>query len=131
MLARRPTQLPIRQPRSACGVNWGPPIEVKSAESWRYQWHEEILKRWDLTARSEIAVAGVLMHEYRVEKGFAEIGRARIARQAGCTRSVACEAITRLRERGLIAVTNAGQRKPDGSLAIYRYRLIYASRGVP
>ncbi len=130
MLARRPTQLPTRRQRATSDINWGPPIEFKNAEWWRYQWHEEVLKRWDL-ARSEIAVAGVLMHEYRMERGFAEIGLARLAKQAGCSRSIAWTAIKTLRAKGLIAVKNAGQRKPDGSLAIARYSLIYVSRGVP
>jgi hypothetical protein len=102
---------------------------VKSADGWRFQWHEEILKRWDL-ARSEIAVAGVLMHRYEAVKGFAEIGLDQLAKRSGCARSTVSKATRTLRTKGLVAVTNEGQRKSDGSLATCRYRLIYRSRGV-
>jgi hypothetical protein len=70
------------------------------------------------------------MHAFRVDRGFAEIGLGTLARRAGCSRSVACMATRRLREKGLIAVVNEGERRPDGSLATCRYQLIYASRGV-
>lgn len=107
---------------------WGPPIEVKSAEHWRFQWHEEVLKRSDLP-RSSIAVAGVLMHRYRPERGYAEIGSANLAKQAGCWPSTAKKAIAQLEKLGLVVVINRGSRSPDGSLAPHQYRLTYISRG--
>lgn len=129
MLQRAPARAPPRRVKRQPPASWGSPIEVKNLEFWRYQWHEEILKRWDL-CRSEIAVAGVLMHEYRTDRGYAEIGLERLAAKAGCTRSIAFKATKRLRQKGLIAARNAGQRRPDASLATHRYGLIYASRGV-
>jgi hypothetical protein len=110
--------------------DWGPAIEIRSAASWRYQWHEEILKRWDLP-RSDLAVAGALMHCYREDKGFAEIGLGALAKRAGCSRSTAALATKRLRRKELIAVVNEGQRSKDGMCEICRYVLIYSSRGVP
>ena len=109
--------------------NWGAPIEIRSSESWRFQWHEEVLKRHDLR-RGPIAVAGVLMHTFDIRKGYAEIGYARLGQQAGCSRSTAASAIKKLGTAGLVRVLNRGQRLADGSLAPHRYDLIYVSRGV-
>src|SRR5437588_442766 len=122
-----------RQPpkrRAPAAADWGPPIVVKSAEAWRYQWHEEVLKRWDLKSRSLVAVAGVLMHAYRVDRGYAEIGLAQLAERAGCSRSTASAATMLLRRKGLIEVLNEGQRKPDLSLETCRFRLTYLDRDV-
>jgi hypothetical protein len=106
-----------------------PPIEVKSAESWRYQWHRAVLERRDLT-RSEIAVAGALMDAYRVERGFAEISLTTLAHHAGCSRRTAIRATQRLRDLGLIDPLNAGERKPGRlTMATHQYRLIYRDRG--
>jgi hypothetical protein len=107
-----------------------PPIEVKSADGWRFQWHRAVLERRDLT-RSEIAVAGILMHAYRVERHHAEIAIATLAKTLGCSRRTVISAVHRLRDLGLIAVANAGERihgRP--TMATHRYRLIYLDRGV-
>jgi hypothetical protein len=110
-----------------------PRIEVKSLEGWRFQWHEEILRRSDLS-RSEIAIAGVLMHAYRVDRGFAEIALTTLALRAGCSRRRAVAATKRLRSLGLIAVINEGERVRGRStcatMATHRYHLVYLSRGV-
>jgi hypothetical protein len=129
MLTRPSSRQPPRRLKIASECDWGPRIEIKSAEYWRFQWHEEILKRWDLS-RSEVAISGVLMHAYRTDRGFAEIGLNLIAMRAGCSRSTASKATMRLRSSGLIAIQNEHRRDSDGSLEIYRYRLIYKSRGI-
>lgn len=128
LTAARPRP-PRRQSRNPETADWGAAIKMKSAEWWRYQWHEEILKRSDLL-RSDLAVAGVLMHCYHLDKGFAEIGLGALAKRAGCSRSTASKATMRLRRKGLIAVPNEGRRKSDGSLEVCRFRLIYNSRGI-
>ena len=110
-------------------AEWVQPIEVKQAAHWRYQWHEEILKRWDLS-RSEIAVAGVLMHAFNSTLGYAEIGLNKMAARAGCSRAVASRATRRLRSLGLLAVLNENVRKPNRSLETCRYSLVYEARGV-
>jgi hypothetical protein len=110
-------------------AEWLQPIEIKQAAHWRYQWHEEILKRWDLS-RSQIAVAGVLMHAFNSTLGYAEIGLSKMAARAGCSRAVASRATHRLRSLGLLAVLNENVRKPNRSLETYRYSLIYETRGV-
>lgn len=108
---------------------WSTPYQVTNAEHWRHVWHEQILKRWDLS-RSDIAVAGVLMHAYNIERAHARIGLARIAVRAGCSRSMAQRATKNLQERGLVKIQNAGTRTKDGQLATHEYRLTYESRGV-
>jgi hypothetical protein len=128
MLSRTPRR-PPRRPVSSKGVDWGPVVDIKSAEAWRFQWHEEVLKRHDL-CRSDLAIAGVLMHCYRDQRGFAEIGLGSLAKRAGCSRSTASAATKRLRRLGLVAVENEGFRKLDGSREVCKYRLIYESRGV-
>jgi hypothetical protein len=105
------------------------PITIKSAAGWRYQWHEEILKRFDLS-RSEIAVAGVLMHHFHVGKGYAEIGLSALAKKAGCSRNRASIATQRLRSLGLLVVINEGVRRPGRALATCRYQLVYLARGI-
>jgi hypothetical protein len=110
-------------------AEWAQPIEIKQAAHWRYQWHEEVLKRWDLS-RSQIAVAGVLMHAFNPNLGFAEIGLSKLAARAGCSRAVASRATHRLRALGLLAVLNENVRKPSRSLETCRYSLVYEARGV-
>jgi hypothetical protein len=105
------------------------PIAVRSAQGWRYQWHEEILKRSDLS-RSEIAVAGALMHAFRSDRGYAEMGLRKLAENAGCSRSRAQLATQRLRALGLVVVVNERVRACGRQLATHRYRLVYLSRGV-
>jgi hypothetical protein len=106
------------------------PIEVKSAEGWRFQWHRAVLERADLS-RSEIAVAGVLMHAYRPDRAFAEIALTTLAKHAGCSRRTAATAIGRLRELGLIDVLNENVRiRGRPTMATHRYRLIYRDRGI-
>lgn len=85
------------------------PIEVKSPEGWRYQWHRLILQRGDLT-RSEIAVAGVLMHASDSVRQCAEIALTTLAKRAGCSRRAAVTVVLRLRDLGLIVAVNEGQR---------------------
>lgn len=105
-------------------------LTVKSLESWRYQWHEAILERHDLH-RSAIAVAGVLMHRYRGDRGYAEISYRELGKRAGCSTDTATKAIKSLLEKGLIEMVRNQYRavhtlnKPTN-----RYRLIYRSRGV-
>jgi hypothetical protein len=129
MLTAASPHPPKRLSRNPETADWGAAIETKSAESWRFQWHEEILKRWDLS-RAELAVAGVLMHCYRLDKGFAEIGLGALAKRAGCSRSTASKATMTLRRKGLIAVPNEVRRNSNGSLQVCRFRLIYWSRGI-
>jgi hypothetical protein len=106
------------------------PIEVKSSESWRYQWHRLMLERDDLT-RSEIAVCGALMHAFRIERGYAEIALSTLAAHAGCSRRSAITATQRLRDLGLIVAVNEGQRvRGQPTMATHRYRLTYRDRGV-
>jgi hypothetical protein len=106
------------------------PIEIKSAEGWRYQWHRLILERGDLT-RSEIAVAGVLMHAYDSVRQYAEIALTTLAKRAGCSRRAVVTAALRLRDLGLIVVVNEGQRNLGRpTMATHRYRLTYRDRGV-
>jgi hypothetical protein len=106
------------------------PIEIKSAEGWRFQWHRALLQRADLS-RSEIAAAGALMHAYRPDRGHAEIALTTLALHAGCTRRAAITAISRLRELGLIAVLNENVRvRGRLTMATHRYRLTYRDRGV-
>ena len=120
---------PRRRRRVSDEHNWGPPLEVKNADHWRFQWHEEVLKRFDLN-RSQIAVAGVLMHAYNPKKGYAEIGLTIIARRAGCSRDTANTAVWALQNNGLVNVTNRGALRPDGSRATNRYALTYVTRNV-
>ena len=106
------------------------PIEVKSIESWRYEWHRAVLERPDLP-RSEIAAAGALMHAYRSDRGYAEVALTTLARHAGCTRRAAITAVGRLRLLGLIEVINENQwARGRPTKATHRYRLIYRDRGV-
>jgi hypothetical protein len=106
-------------------------IEVKSSESWRYQWHRAVLERSDLT-RSEIAICGVLMHAYDSLRQHAEIALTTLALRAGCSRRAAVTAIQRLRDLRLIVAVNEGQRQRGRpTMATHRYRLIYPDRGVP
>lgn len=110
------------------------PIEIKSAEHWRFQWHEEILTRPDLS-RSEVAIAGVIMHRFRADRDYAEIGLTALAKAAGCSRDTARTAAKRMRGLGLLSVLNEGVRKPSkqgrpGELETSRYRPIYTTRGV-
>lgn len=105
------------------------PIEPKSAEHWRFQWHEEVLKRRDLL-RSEIAICGVLMHQYDVRRGIAEIGLAKLAARSGCSRATAANATQALRALGLIGVENEGVRTKKRTHETCRYRLIYRAVGV-
>jgi hypothetical protein len=114
--------------RAALG-GWGEPLVPRSLEHWRFQWHEEVLKRHDLK-RSPIAVAGALMHAFNPTKGYAELGFTTLAKRAGCCVNTAKAAIRKLEANGLVAVTNRGQRGADGSLQRHRYKLVYASRGV-
>jgi hypothetical protein len=104
------------------------PLELKSLEHWRFQWHEEILKRRDLS-RSEIAVAGVLMHKYRPDRGYAEISLGALARGAGCSRDRVRVATRQLREAGLVIVINEGARN-GRTFQTGKYRLVYLARGV-
>jgi hypothetical protein len=110
---------------------WGPKIEIKSAASWRFQWHREILKRWDLTRRPEIAVAGVLMHAFQIKGWFSELSFGQLAERAGCSRREAQRAVIKLRENGLIKVGNQGARDRTGRQQTNRYVLIYRCRGIP
>jgi hypothetical protein len=107
------------------------PIEVKSLKGWRYQWHRLMLERCDLT-RSEIAVAGVLMHAYDGEtRHYAEIALTTLAHHAGCSRRAAISAVRRLRDLGLIVAVNEGQRNRGRlTMATHKYRLTYRARGV-
>jgi hypothetical protein len=106
------------------------PIYVKSAEAWRFQWHRAVLERADLS-RSEIAVAGTLMHAYRTDRQYAEIALTTLAKHAGCSRRTAAAATRRLRILGLIAVLNEKARvRGRLTMATHRYRLIYRNRGV-
>jgi hypothetical protein len=106
------------------------PIEIKSAEGWRFQWHRAVLERADLS-RSEIAIAGVLMHAYRPDRGHAEIALTTIANHAGCSRRTAATAISRLRKLGLVDVLNENVRiRGRRTMATHRYRLIYRGRGI-
>ena len=106
------------------------PIEVKSWKGWRYQWHRAILQRGDLT-RSEIAVAGVLMHAYDDVRQYAEIALTTLGKRAGCSRRAAVTAALRLRDFGLIVAVNEGRRiHGQPTMATYRYRLTYRDRGV-
>ena len=106
------------------------PIEVKSLEGWRYQWHRAILERGGLT-RSEIAVAGVLMHAYDSVRQHAEIALTTLAYRAGCSRRAAITAVQRLRDLGLIVAVNEGQRlRGRPTMATHKYRLTYRDRGV-
>ena len=106
------------------------PIEVKSPEGWRYQWHRLILQRGDLT-RSEIAVAGVLMHASDSVGQSAEIALTTLAKRAGCSRRAAVTVVLRLRDLGLIVAVNEGQRiRGQPTMATHRYRLTYRDRGV-
>jgi hypothetical protein len=106
------------------------PLEVTSAEAWRYQWHRALLQRADLS-RSEIAVAGALMHAYRPERSYAEIALTTLALHAGCTRRTAITAIARLRDLGLIAVLNENVRvRGQMLMATHRYGLTYRDRGI-
>ena len=101
------------------------PIEVKSPEGWRYQWHRLILQRGDLT-RSEIAVAGVLMHASDSVRQCAEIALTTLANRAGCSRRAAVTVVL-----GLIVAVNEGQRiRGQPTMATHRYRLTYRDRGV-
>jgi hypothetical protein len=70
MLSRTPSRRP---PGRSAAAGWGPALEIRNAEAWRYQWHEELLKRHDLS-RAELAVAGVLMHRCWSDRGYAEVG---------------------------------------------------------
>jgi hypothetical protein len=126
--AKQVPRLPRRR-RRAISPGALPPIEVKSAAHWRYQWHEEILKRSDLP-RAAIAVAGVLMHRFNISKGYAEIGLSALAQQAGCSRNRASIATRQLRALGLVVVVNEGVRTGRRTLETCRYRLVYVSRGV-
>lgn len=121
---------PIPKKSRAQPESWGPPIVVKTLLAWRFQWHEEVLKRWDLP-RGAIAVAGALMHAYRVQKGCAELSISLIALAAGCARSTVVAALKMLRNAGLIAVLNEGVRR-RGSKAVeaHKYELIYTSRDI-
>lgn len=106
------------------------PIEVKSPEGWRYQWHRLILQRGDLT-RSEIAVAGVLMHASDSVRQCAEIALTTLAKRAGCSRRAAVTVVLRLRDLGLIVAVNEGQQiRGQPTMATHRYRLTYRDRGV-
>jgi hypothetical protein len=106
------------------------PIEIRSIDSWRYEWHRAVLQRCDLS-RSEIAIAGALMHAYQSNRGYAEIALTTLALHAGCTRRAAITAIARLRGLGLIAVLNENVRVRGRRLmATHRYQLIYRDRGV-
>lgn len=126
---RRTTHLRRGRRKPAVPVDL-PPIEVKSAASWRYQWHELVLERADLS-RSEIAVAGALMHRFDGGKGYAEIGLSALAKRAGCSRRAAILATQRLRALGLIVAANEGARvRGRLAMATHRYRLIYRDRGV-
>lgn len=121
---------PIPKKSRAQPESWGPPIVVNTLLGWRFQWHEEVLKRWDLS-RGAIAVAGVLMHQYRVQRGCAELSISLIALAAGCARGTVVAALKKLRNAGLIAVLNEGVRRP-GSKAVeaHKYELIYTSRNI-
>ena len=85
------------------------PIEVKSPEGWRYQWHRLILQRGDLT-RSEIAVAGVLMHASDSVRQCAEIALTTLAKRAGCSRRAAVTVVLRLREANESAANRRWRR---------------------
>jgi hypothetical protein len=112
--------------------SWGEPLEVKSAISWRFQWHREVLKRWDLSRRTDVAVAGVLMHEFgNRNRWFAELSFNALAERAGCSRRQAIRSVIRLRDKGLLKVTNEGARDRFGHQEVNRYVLIYKDRGVP
>ena len=106
------------------------PIEVKSPEGWRYQWHRLILQRGDLT-RSEIAVAGVLFHASDSVRQCAENSLTTHAKRARCSRRAAVTVVLRLRDLGLIVAVNEGQRiRGQPTMATHRYRLTYRDRGV-
>jgi hypothetical protein len=126
MLSRTPSRRP---PGRSAAAGWGPALEIRNAEAWRYQWHEELLKRHDLS-RAELAVAGVLMHRCWSDRGYAEVGLGLLSKSAGCSRSTASKPTMKLRRLGLIAVMNEGRRKQDGSREVCKYRLIYESRGI-
>lgn len=128
MLILKRRQPPRRSPVTE-RQDWGPPIEIRCAEHWRFQWHEETLKRHDLP-RGAIAVAGVLMHTFNPALGYAKIGYGELARRGGCSRSTAASAIRRLKREGLVRVRNPGIRLANRSLEIHRYELTYLSRGV-
>lgn len=130
---RSPRSKNIRKPPRKTArlqpVSWGEPLKPKSLEHWRYQWHEATLKRWDLP-RSAIAVAGVLMHHYRADRGYAEIGVRRLGTEAGCSHGTVVAALRKLRSAGLIAVLNEGVKvRGTKVLEVHKYRLIYRSRG--
>ena len=102
-----PTRKKRQQPET-----WGPPIEIKSAESWRYQWHREILKRWDLN-RTDLAVASALMHAFQAKGWGARIGYDIIAERAGCSKREAIRSSVKLRDLGLIKVRNVAPGTAD------------------
>ena len=106
------------------------PIENVSVESWRFRWHEEVLQRPDL-ARSHLAVAGVLMHRYKTPLGYAEVSVRCAAKHAGCSPDTAFRAIGDLVQKGLIAIEQSSRRSVTKQRPTNRYRLIYASRGIP
>lgn len=106
------------------------PIENVSVESWRFRWHEEVLQRPDL-ARSQLAVAGVLMHRYNSSRGYAEVSIRYAAKHAGCSVDTALRAISELVRKGLIAIDQSSRRSMTKQRPTNRYRLIYASRGIP
>jgi hypothetical protein len=129
-----PKRIGAQPPRRSLDVHPSEPIEIRSAEHWRFQWHEEVLKRRDLS-RSEIAIAGVIMHRFKPDRDCAEVGLTALAKAAGCSRDTARTASKRLRELGLLAVLNEGVRKRSkqgrpGELETSRYSPIYKSRGV-
>jgi hypothetical protein len=110
--------------------SWGEPLVPKTAAHWRMLWHEEVLKRWDL-GRAAIAIAGVLMHHYRVERGYVEIGFRRLADESGCSVGTAVAAVAKMRKAGLLAVLNEGAKvKGTKAVEVHRYALIYQSRGI-
>lgn len=107
-----------------------PPLEVKSAEGWRYQWHRLVLERRDLAPSEKIA-AGALMHAYQVKRGYAEIALTTLAQHSGFSRGAIITAVNGLRALGLVDVANAGAHQRGSKIrAVNRYRLIYRARGV-
>jgi hypothetical protein len=125
----RPLRPPPKRARRSPDC-WGPPLEIKGAKRWRYDWHEEVLKRWDL-GRADIAVAGVLMHAFGHKGWFAEVSLKQLAEKAGCSPRQAHRSTIRLREEGLVKVANEGARIGRASQETNKYVLIYRSRGVP
>jgi hypothetical protein len=120
----RPPRKTKRQPPDT----WGPPLEPKSAISFKHDWLDEVAKRWDL-GRTDLAVAIVLKSAFGYRKKYyAELSLEIIAERAGCSPRQAHRSVMNLRRNGLIKVRNEGCRIGPRQ-ETNQYVLTYLSRG--